>query len=142
MMKCFYKIFLSTCLMGAVAGLFMATGLWAQDNLLTDLDVPLMTGLTEVSAARVIFDSPEGRIIEAQAEGQVDPGKTRDFYQIVLPSLGWKITQMKKTCSRQSLYCLRAFREKESLTIEIGQRSQKNVKSSDWTNVVFSLNPR
>lgn len=116
----------------------------AQDRLLTDLDIPLMAGMEEVEAARVIFDSPEGRIIEARAEGMIEAGKVRDFYRIVLPSLGWKMDQKSKNAEGGMctvLYCLRAHREAESLTLEISADAQKDVKIQGRTNVVFSLNP-
>lgn len=133
-------------LTAAVLSVCFTLSLSAQDRLLTDLDIPLMAGMEEVEAARVIFDSPEGRIIEARAEGIIEAGKVRDFYRIVLPSLGWKMDQKSKNaeggmCGHAVLYCLRAHREAESLTLEISADAQKDVKIQGRTNVVFSLNP-
>ena len=52
-------------------------------------DLPLMAGLTEVADARVVFDKPAGRIVEAFAVGEVDAAAVRAFYATVLPQLGW-----------------------------------------------------
>ncbi|HXQ50227.1 MAG TPA: hypothetical protein VN802_03965 [Stellaceae bacterium] len=52
-------------------------------------DVPLMPGLAPVEGASVVFDKPEGRIVEAAARGKLDRGKVRDFYGATLPQLGW-----------------------------------------------------
>ena len=52
-------------------------------------DLPLMPGLTEVSDAGVVFDSPSGRIVEAYAEGTVSRAAVLTFYKETLPQLGW-----------------------------------------------------
>ena len=52
-------------------------------------DLPLMPGLTEVSEAGVVFDSPSGRIVEAYAEGTVSRAAVLNFYKETLPQLGW-----------------------------------------------------
>ena len=52
-------------------------------------DVPLMPGLVPVEGASLVFDKPEGRIIEAQARGKLDRAKVREFYGAALPQLGW-----------------------------------------------------
>lgn len=52
-------------------------------------DLPLMPGLTEVSDAGLVFDSPSGRIVEAYAEGSVSRAAVLDFYNETLPQLGW-----------------------------------------------------
>jgi hypothetical protein len=51
-------------------------------------DLPLMPGLAPV-AGDVVFDKPEGRIVEAQAKGALGRGAVRDFYRATLPQLGW-----------------------------------------------------
>jgi hypothetical protein len=53
-------------------------------------DVPLMPGLTFVAGSGLVFDKPEGRIVEAQARGAVSRVKVRAFYGSSLPQLGWK----------------------------------------------------
>lgn len=52
-------------------------------------DVPLMPGLVESHAQGVLFDTPEGRIVEAHAEGLVAAGDVEAFYAATLPQLGW-----------------------------------------------------
>lgn len=53
-------------------------------------DVPLMPGLTSVAGSDLVFDKPEGRIVEAQASGAVSRVKVRAFYASSLPQLGWE----------------------------------------------------
>jgi hypothetical protein len=53
-------------------------------------DVPLMPGLRLVSGSDLVFDKPEGRIVEAQAQGALSRTKVQTFYAASLPQLGWK----------------------------------------------------
>lgn len=53
-------------------------------------DVPLMPGLTLITGSDLVFDKPEGRIIEAQAQGALSRVKVQAFYAASLPQLGWK----------------------------------------------------
>tara|TARA_B100000780_G_scaffold271972_1_gene233537 strand:+ start:657 stop:1142 length:486 start_codon:yes stop_codon:yes gene_type:complete len=53
-------------------------------------DVPVMQGLVELEDYTLVFDKPEGRIIEMVAkieDGNIDD--TRQFYRRSLPQLGW-----------------------------------------------------
>ena len=52
-------------------------------------DLPLMPGLSEVKDAGVVFDKPDGRIVEAYAEGEVERKAVLGFYHDTLPQLGW-----------------------------------------------------
>lgn len=52
-------------------------------------DLPLMQGLSEVAGAGLAFDKPEGRIVEAYAEGAVSVSAVEAFYAKSLPELGW-----------------------------------------------------
>jgi len=56
-------------------------------------DLPLMSGLTSVPGAGVIFDKPSGRIVEAYAEGEVGRAQVAAFYTATLPQLGWRARQ-------------------------------------------------
>ncbi len=53
-------------------------------------DVPLMPGLAFVAGSDLVFDKPEGRIVEAQAQGALARAKVQAFYAASLPQLGWK----------------------------------------------------
>ena len=53
------------------------------------VDLPLMPGLAEVADAGVIFDKPDGRIVEAYAQGVVERAAVLQFYSKTLPQLGW-----------------------------------------------------
>ena len=55
-------------------------------------DLPLMPGLVEVADAGVVFDKPDGRIVEAYAEGAVERAAVLAFYGGTLPQLGWRQT--------------------------------------------------
>ena len=52
-------------------------------------DLPLMAGLSE-SGDGVQFESPQGRIAEATATGNIKPQDLSDFYENALPQLGWE----------------------------------------------------
>ena len=53
-------------------------------------DLPLMPGLTEIEEAGLVFDKPDGRIVEAYARGPVEAQAVRSFYRDTLPQLGWR----------------------------------------------------
>ncbi len=114
---------------------FAGTG---QPRLLSDLDIPLMAGFQEDRDSRVIFDTPQGRIIEGRASGPHKAAKVFDYYRLVLPTLSWQTTAGKiKNCGGAAFLCLRAQRDGEILTIKIRQVRQSGQK----TVIYFSVNP-
>lgn len=53
-------------------------------------DVPLMPGLTELTDQVLVFDKPEGRIVESIAQADSLSSETvLGFYNETLPQLGW-----------------------------------------------------
>lgn len=53
-------------------------------------DLPLMEGLVPVAGQVVLFDKPDGRIVQAVARGDVAAAAVRGFYARTLPQLGWR----------------------------------------------------
>ncbi len=53
-------------------------------------DLPLMAGLVEDAAAGLVFDKPEGRIVEAVATGPLERAAIDAFYAATLAELGWR----------------------------------------------------
>lgn len=53
-------------------------------------DLPLAPGLASVERSDVDFDSPEGRILIAYAQGQQTRDAVLRFYADALPQLGWE----------------------------------------------------
>jgi hypothetical protein len=53
-------------------------------------DLPLMPGLVAVANSAVVFDKPEGRIVESTARGKVTRYAVTRFYARTLPQLGWQ----------------------------------------------------
>ena len=54
-------------------------------------DLPLMGGLYEIEESGLSFDKPDGRIVIAEAEGDVTADDVIRFYQTTLPQLGWRL---------------------------------------------------
>jgi hypothetical protein len=52
-------------------------------------DLPLMDGLVSEPGSAVVFDKPDGRIVEAVASGPVSRAAAIAFYTQTLPQLGW-----------------------------------------------------
>jgi hypothetical protein len=52
-------------------------------------DLPLTPGLQENTELTLIFDSAEGRFVEAYAVGNVTEMAVSEFYRQSLPQLGW-----------------------------------------------------
>jgi hypothetical protein len=53
-------------------------------------DLPLMPGLVSVADQSLVFDKPDGRIVQAVAAGRVQASAVRSFYADTAPQLGWK----------------------------------------------------
>jgi hypothetical protein len=53
-------------------------------------DLPLMPGFIEQLDENMVFDKPEGRIIETEAVGKAERDGAERFYLETLPQLGWK----------------------------------------------------
>jgi hypothetical protein len=80
-------------------------------------DVPLMPGLVQVAGAGMVFDSPQGRIVEAYAKGTAQSQAVLDFYAQTLPQLGW--TALGPAAYRREGETLRLelYPEKDGLTV-------------------------
>jgi hypothetical protein len=52
-------------------------------------DIPLMPGLRNQESTLVVFDKPQGRIVEVEARGKVTRAAAEKFYAASLPPLGW-----------------------------------------------------
>jgi len=80
-------------LFALVAGLLLlGSPLRAQDAFLSGIeDMPMMPGLYEVLDTTLVFDSSEGRYVEAYASGDVTPLAVAEFYRNSLPQLGWQL---------------------------------------------------
>ncbi|BBK34920.1 hypothetical protein EDC65_2594 [Stella humosa] len=52
-------------------------------------DVPLMVGLDPLPDRSVVFDKPNGRIVESYAAGAVRRAEVVRFYDTTMPQLGW-----------------------------------------------------
>jgi hypothetical protein len=76
-------------------------------------DLPLMKGLAAVADSETVFDTPDGRIVEAYAAGRVSRERVESFYRKSLPQLGWR--REKRNVYR---------REEERLTIEFKTRGE------------------
>lgn len=55
-------------------------------------DMPLADGVVELPDGALVFDKPEGRIVQVTAlrEGASTPARIRAFYLDTLPNLGWR----------------------------------------------------
>ena len=73
-------------------------------------DLPLMPGLTEDREAGLVFDKPDGRIVEAYAFGTLETSAVIGFYEAALLELGWA-----------SVGKLAFLREGEMLRIDLTQ---------------------
>jgi len=83
---------LQRLLLAVGLGLLAAAVLAQEPEYLSEIqDLPLMPGLTEVAGAGLVFDKPDGRIVESYARGEVAASAVRSFYRATLPQLGWRI---------------------------------------------------
>lgn len=109
-----------------------------QAPLLSVLDIPLMKGFVEEAGSPMVFDTPQGRIIEVQAAGPNGAAQVIDYYRVVLPSLSWvAITGKSENCQEPVAFCIVARRDGEILTLKIREIKHPSQK----TVIYFSVNP-
>lgn len=79
------------CLMLAAPAMAMANSDAALRPVFSSVmsDLPIMPGLTEDTNSAIIFDKPDGRIIETRATGALPANIIDTFYNRALPALGW-----------------------------------------------------
>lgn len=92
-------------------------------------DLPLMAGLTEISGAGMVFDTPAGRVVEVFASGAVSRTRVIAFYAATLPQLGWRQ-------DAETLF----LREGERLVLEFPQSAVAGTAAAPVT-VRFVLSP-
>jgi hypothetical protein len=75
-----------------IAGmLMMAPGAWSEERFVAGLgELPLMPGLKEYIARRLVYEKAGGRIVNAFATGTPTIERIRNFYHEILPQLGWQ----------------------------------------------------
>lgn len=76
-------------LLALLTAIALSSGARADTFLKEYEDLPLPVGLTELPGG-MLFENPNGRIVEATAKGQVPPATIKAFYAESLPQLGWK----------------------------------------------------
>jgi len=80
---------------GSLTFVVPGQGPWAQDAivdapLVAGIEgLPLMPGLVEETDLTVIFDKPQGRIIDATASGDVGLADANIYYRTALAETGW-----------------------------------------------------
>ncbi|HYB58235.1 MAG TPA: hypothetical protein VEK12_18910 [Alphaproteobacteria bacterium] len=80
-------------------------------------DVPLMPGLAIVDGAGVVFDTPQGRIVEAYAKGKAQRDAVLDFYAATLPQLGWQALSRTSYRREGEILRLELYEEGGGLTL-------------------------
>lgn len=81
----------AVCLMVFVVTAFVPAPLRAEIFLSAAGDIPLIDGLVEVPEGVLVFDKPQGRIVQLTTlrDGGLAAADIMDFYRTSLPNLGW-----------------------------------------------------
>lgn len=104
--------------LGMLAGLSMSAPALAANAFVAGTeDLPLMPGLTGVEGAGVVFDTPQGRIVEAYAKGTAKSAAVLDFYAQTLPQLGWQVLSRTAYRREGEMLRLELYEEQSGLTI-------------------------
>ncbi len=88
-MKLSFSLYMCAALIGtALSGLPIAAK--AQGFLSAAGDIPLADGLVELPDGVMVFDKPQGRIVQLTAARETANAQSvADFYRAALPNLGW-----------------------------------------------------
>lgn len=74
-------------------------------------DLPLHEKMEFVENSLILFDTNEGRIVQLDTKGKVEKKVVKDFYNQLLPNLGWRLVKENKF-SRQDEIIEIEFSEK------------------------------
>jgi hypothetical protein len=110
--------------------LAMAPAAWAIDYVDGFEAVPVMPGLSQSPEGSIVFDKPEGRILQAALSGHVDAAHAFEYYGRTLHSLGW---QMRSSASPNLVIF---ERETEQLSLE-----WEPAQGASASNLILRLNP-
>jgi len=101
------------------------------NNFIEELEnIPLPTSFIQNKKKSIIFDTPEGRIVEIYTKGRGDKQTVIDFYKESMPQFGWKIIK-----NHNNKVALRYIKEGEKLDIKITNAEKYNL------NLNFELSP-
>lgn len=131
----FYILFI---IFSAIENSLLANAQNQPAEMLSDLDIPLVSGFAENNDARVVFDSPAGSIINAEAKGNATSDKVYNYYKVVLPSLSWTIisdNENNMACEEAADFCIEAVRDTESLILQIRSENNSSI-------VNYALSPK
>lgn len=79
--------------------------------------LPLATGLVLMPGRHIVFDTLEGRIIEAFANGKISPTDILVFYKDTLPQLGWIVKSKNKFERENEVLRIEVSKNKENQSI-------------------------
>lgn len=97
-------------------------------------DLPIMDGMTERADLTLVFDTPEGRIVETTLETATGVETVLSYYRRTLTQLGWR-----PVGTSERLY----IREKESLSIDVRKNpAAEAYGAADAVTVSFKISPR
>jgi len=80
----------------------------AQGFLVGHEDLPLLAGLVQTADSMMVYDVPQGRVVEAFAQTESGASKVFKAYGDALPQMGWKAKSPRKF-----------VRKDETLTFEV-----------------------
>ncbi len=108
-----------------------------------------MQGFEEEENSRLVFDTPQGRIVEVRVKGRHQTDQVADFYQRVLPTLAWRVVTSRRLrqsprteqCGEQVGICIIARRDTEILTLLIVNKTKEIKDLKGETVIYFSVHP-
>lgn len=124
-----YLIALTAVLMLGIASPALAEGF---STVIEDL--PIMDGMTEREDLTLVFDTPEGRIVETTMETSAGVETVLSYYRRTLTQLGWH-----PVGTSERLY----IREKETLSIDAKKNPGAEAYGAGNAVIVsFKISPR
>lgn len=116
-------ILLSACLILGTMSMALAQSGEASADFLEALpDVPVMQGMEEMQDYILVFDKPEGRIIETLVHTDNIPvDDIRSYYSQTLPQLGWQKTSSDEFVREQEKLSMQYEKEFLKITVSPNQ---------------------
>ena len=81
-------------------------------------ELTLKSNMRNLNESLIFFDTNKGRFIQAKIIGRVNIGKVKEFYDKILPNLGWEPIQKNRFERKSEFLDIKYYKLKESSIVE------------------------
>lgn len=81
-------------------------------------ELPIITNMENMPESLIFFDTNKGRFVQSKIIGDQGIGKIKDFYDNILPNLGWEKIDKNKFSRKSELMEIRYYKNNKNSVAE------------------------